>query len=160
MVRAFLFLGRHASMGFSCKLQNNAAIELLIPEHQNGHYARSPEMDFWLAQLVVCRKTGMRPARKLLSLNHLIKTDMFDILHNICYTMIVLLSKGGFMQKVNIRDLLHNFSRYLKDVKRATVLRSSKGIKRLPILCLIILMYGIRDGSELLKNGLFPGIFF
>ncbi len=126
-----MFLGRHASMGFSCKLQNNAAIELLIPEHQNGHYARSPEMDFWLAQLVVCRKTGMRPARKLLSLNHLIKTDMFDILHNFCYTMIVLLSKGGFMQKVNIRDLLHNFSRYLKDVKEGdciTILERNKAV--------------------------------
>ena len=45
--------------------------------------------------------------------------------------MIVLLLKGGFMQKVNIRDLLHNFSRYLKDVKEGdciTILERNKAV--------------------------------
>lgn len=61
----------------------------------------------------------------------LAEQTLFDFLSNICYTINVIIVKGGFMQKVSIRDLMHNFSRYLKDVKEGeciTILERNQAV--------------------------------
>lgn len=60
------------------------------------------------------------------------------------------------MQKVNIRDLMHNFSSYLKQVKegeRITILERNK-----PVVDIVPHNpnVDIQDGSEPLKNDRFP----